>query len=328
MAQHNRGEDREKLLADVAEMYYLEGRTQSEVGRVVGLTRSAVSRILTEARQRGIVEIRVHRPLQYDGLLEEALKSRFNVQGVRVLLWEEEGQYDKLRNLLGKVAAQTLTGLLAPEIVLGIAWGTTISATIDALEVSEPIAMNIVQLVGVLGSSNLIYNAQALVERLARKVGGEGIYLYTPFIVENANMARSLLSTQDIRETIDIGKKADIALLGIGTTDPKFSSLYRGGHISLEMLESLQSVGVVGDVSAHHFTISGEAPDTDFHSRLVGIARDDLLAIPTRLGVAGGIAKAEAILGALRGEYVNILVTDSQTAAKVLELDLMIDRSS
>ncbi len=41
------------------------------------------------------------------------------------------------------------------------------------------------------------------------------------------------------------------------------------------------------------------------------------------VGVAGGEAKAEAILGALRGGYVNVLVTDDATARKVLALDQM-----
>ena len=73
-------------------------------------------------------------------------------------------------------------------------------------------------------------------------------------------------------------------------------------------------------MSGRHFNIFGEEPETDFHERLVGIARDDLLAIPTRLGVAGDIAKAQAVLGALRGGYVNLLVTDSDTAEAVLAL--------
>ncbi len=79
--------------------------------------------------------------------------------------------------------------------------------------------------------------------------------------------------------------------------------------------------GAVGDVSGRHFDINGKEAKCDFHGRLVGIARKDLLAIPTRLGVAGDVAKAQAVLGALRGGYVNMLVTDSDTAAVVMALD-------
>jgi DNA-binding transcriptional regulator LsrR (DeoR family) len=129
-----------------------------------------------------------------------------------------------------------------------------------------------------------------------------------------------LLNTQNVREAITVGKQCDLALLGIGTTRADFCSLYLGGHISLEELNSLQAAGAIGDVCAHHFTAEGYACNLEFHKRLVGIAYEDLLTIPTRLGVAGHVAKAPAILGALRGGYVNLLVTDSQAAALVLEM--------
>lgn len=323
MTKYQRGHDRDELLADVAEMYYVEDLTQAAISRQIGMTRSAVSRMLTEARQKGIVETIVHRPLRFDPELESALIERFNLQEACVLLWQtNQGQYERLRHRLGRVAAQVLRGLLRPEMVLGVAWGTTVSATIDALEVPDPIPMKVVQLVGVLGSSSHAFNAQALVAMLASKVGGEGTYLYSPFIVENADTARSILNNPNVREAIDLGKECDVALLGIGTVvDSEYSSLYQGGHISRGILKNLVDSGAVGDVSGRHFDINGDAANTEFHDRLVAIADNDLLAIPTRLGVAGNVAKANAVLGALRGGYVNMLVTDSNTAEHVLRLD-------
>jgi DNA-binding transcriptional regulator LsrR (DeoR family) len=288
------------------------------------MTRSAVSRLLTEAHQKGIVEIIIHRPLNFDLELENALIERFNLQDASVLLWKEGvGNYDRLRQRLGRAAARTLRQLLKPDMVLGVAWGTTVSTTIEALEVPNPIPMEVVQLVGVLGSSSHAFNAQALVEMLARKVSGEGVYLYSPFIVENADTARSIKSIPDVRKAIETGRRSDVALLGIGTImDEKFSSLFQGGHITREMIGELRAAGAVGDVAALHFDINGNVPEAEFDERLVGIAREDLLAIPVRLAVAGNRAKAEAIRGALRGGYVNQLVTDSTTAEAVLALDL------
>jgi DNA-binding transcriptional regulator LsrR (DeoR family) len=321
MFKHRRGEEREELLADVAEMYYDEGRTQDEIAAAFGMTRSAISRMLSEARQKGIVEIHVRRPLRRDTELETELMRRFGLRGAHVLTWKKSESYEGLRARLGLAAAQVLSDLIAPDMVIGLPWGRTVSATIDALTVREPIAVKVVQLVGVLGSGSHAYNAQALVEQLARKLGGEGVYLYTPFIVESEETVRALLNNQHIRQAIETGRRCSIALLGVGTTDPQYSSLYQGGHISLEQLEALRAAGAVGDVSGHHFDINGHAPEIAFHNYLVGIARDDLLMIPTRLGVAGGQPKVRPILGALRGGFVNMLVTDSGTAAQVLALD-------
>lgn len=321
MSKYRRGHDRDELLADVAEMYYLEDLNQTEISRAIGMTRSAVSRMLTEARQKGIVEISVRRPLRFNSDLENRLKEQFNLLDVSVLDLPAETSYDVLRRRLGRVGAQSLASLLRPEMICGVAWGTTVSATIDALEIPNPIPIKVVQLVGVLGTSSHAFNAQALVETMAREAGGEGVYLYSPFIVENAATARSILSIPDVRDAIAIGRRSDVALLGIGTiTDEDYSSLYQGGHMTRDTLEGLRAVGAVGDVSGHHFDIDGNTPDTAFHDHLVGIAVEDLLAIPVRLAVSGGLEKAPAILGALRGGYSNHLITDDSTAAAVLAL--------
>jgi DNA-binding transcriptional regulator LsrR (DeoR family) len=322
MSKYQRGDERDELLADVAEMYYVEELTQAEISREIDMTRSAVSRMLTEARKKRIVEINVRRPLHFDAGLEAALLERFNLRGAHVLAGPGGDDYDKLRRQLGQMAAGALKDLLRSQMSCGVAWGTTVSATIEALNVPEPLPVQVVQLVGVLQSNSHAFNAQALVEIMARKLGGEGTYLYSPFIVENTATAHSIRNIADVRETLDAGKRCDIALMGIGTVlNPVYSSLYQGGHIPLETLEQLRDGGAVGDVGGVHIDVNGDVAGGDFNDRLVGIAGPDLLAIPTRLAVAGGVDKAEAILGALRGGYVNLLVTDSKTAEAVLDID-------
>lgn len=321
MNRYTRGEDREALLANIAEMYFVKECSQADIARDVGVTRSAVSRMLKEAREKGIVDIQIRRPLRFDEALGRTLMQRFALQNAHVLDWDKENNYEELRARLGKAASQVLAAMVAPHLILGVAWGNTVSATIAALEVKDPVPVRVVQLVGVLGSSGHAFNAQNLVQNLASKLGGEGVYMYTPFIVDSEDTARSLRNSENIRAAIEAGKHCDVALLGIGTTDPYHCTMYQGGHISRGTLEGLRRAGAVGDVSAHFFGIDGRTTETDFHNRLIGIALEDLLAIPTRVGVAGGRAKAKAILGALRGHRINLLITDSSTAALVLELE-------
>lgn len=319
MTKYRRGPDREEFLADVAEMYYQNELTQAQISREIGLTRSAVSRMLSEAREKGIVEIIVHRPLRFEEELEAALLERFDLAGARVLLWQQRpGQYGRLRRRLGRVAAGLLQGLLNAEMVLGVAWGTTVNATIEALPVDESLSLEVVQLVGVLGSESHAFNAQALVSDLARKFNGRATYLYSPFIVENAATARSIRSIPAVNEALAMGRRSDIALLGIGTTEPKHCTLLQSGHITRSTLDDLVQAGAVGDVCALFYDHDGRQIESSFHDQLVGITCEDLKEIPIRLGVAGHTDKADAILGALHGGFVNMLVTDSETAQKVL----------
>jgi DNA-binding transcriptional regulator LsrR (DeoR family) len=312
-------QDRASLLADVAEMYFLEEKNQAEIAKTIGVTRSMISRMLTEARESGIVEIRIQRPLQSDPELENALKEKFGLRDVFVVITSHRSG-ERLTRTLGNAGAKMLARFLAPQRILGLAWGTSISATVDAFETKELMPVKVVQLVGAMGAHNLEYDGHDLVARIAEKLGGEAYYLNAPYLAQNAEMAKSLLETKSIREAISVGKKTDVALLGIGTTSPEYSSFYLAGYVTRRELDDLRRAGAIGDVCGLHFDINGQPACDDFCERLVSIRRHDLLSIPVRLGVAGGEGKAEAILGALRSKYVNVLVIDSTTARKVLEL--------
>ena len=312
-------QNRASVLADVAEMYYLEEKNQAEIAKTVGVTRSMVSRMLTEARESGIVEIRIQRPLQSDSELESALKEKFGMRDVFVVV-TSYGSGERLTRTLGNAGAKVLARYIAPQQTLGLAWGTSISATVDAFETTEPMPVKVVQLVGAMGARNMEYDGHDLVSRIAEKLGGEAYYLNAPYLCQSAEMANSLLETKSVRETINVGKKTDVALLGIGTTAPEYSSFYLAGYVTRRELDDLRKSGAIGDVCGLHFDINGEPACNEFCERLVSIRQPDLLSIPIRLGVAGGEGKAEAILGALRSKYVNVLVIDSLTARKVLAL--------
>jgi DNA-binding transcriptional regulator LsrR (DeoR family) len=313
--------DREETLAFVAEKYYLEDHKQTEIAEMVGLTRSAISRMLTEAREKGIVEIIVHYPFRNNSTLEDEFTTRFGLKHITVLDFNKQPNYDDLRKQLGKAGARLLSKLTKPGSQIGVAWGTTVQATIEAFDTNPVPDTKVVQMVGVLGSTRHSYSAQTLVERLAHKLNGEGYYLYSPFIVENAQTAASLLEDPSVEQAIAISRDCDVALMGIGTTKPELCSLFRGGHITLEELDTIRSASAVGDVCAIYYEIDGSVAKVDFNKRRIGTSYQDLMDIETRLAVAGNPDKSEAVLGAIRGGFINALVTDKATAQRVLDLD-------
>jgi DNA-binding transcriptional regulator LsrR (DeoR family) len=276
--------------------------------------------MLTEARQKGIVEIHVHHPLRFDNNLEKELISRFPLKNARVLIGQSKNSIEKRNQHLGRAASTLFDSLFTSNQIIGVAWGTTVSAAIDAYKGNNLLNTSVVQLVGILGSTHHRYSGQALVERLARKIKGLGVYLYTPFIVENKETAEVLLRDQSLNTAISLGKKCDIAILGIGSTEPDHCSLLKGGHINQTDFDSLLEADAVGDVGGHYFDIKGDLVDVDFQHRLMSITWEDLKNIPTRLGIAGHPMKAEAIIGAINGGSINLLVTDRPTAQKMLEL--------
>jgi len=312
---------REDLLAFAGELYYLEGLNQSEIARIIGVTRSMVSRMLSEARAKGLVEIYVHRPVSRDVEMENALLEKFGLQEAYVLL--QLSHHDpRFLNRLGALAANALSEILKPGNLMGVVWGTSVSASIDALQCIEDMrdrGVNVVQLVGALGSRTKAYNGYELVRRSSKFLGGEGYFLSAPFFLNSLETVRALMENKSISETLHIARRCDVALLGVGSPQPDYASFFLAGDMTMEELDDLIGDGAIGGICGLHFDVDGNLVGKDFSKRSVTIGVDDLMNIPVRIGVAGGTAKVMPILGALRGNYITHLVTDTITAKQVLE---------
>ncbi len=318
MSEYQPPPDRETLLADVAEMYYLKGKRQAEIAKLIGLTSSMVSRLLTEARQRNLVEIRIRRSLQFDYALENALRERFNLHAVNVVTVRNyESQFLKY---LGAAGAQIFKKYLSPNSIIGIAWGTTLSALVDEFDINNPFPVKLVELVGAMGARSSEYEGHGIITKLAQKMGAEQYFLNAPFLCASAETARALMKDAIVKQPLTLAREAQIALMGAGSLRIPSATVYRFGYMSKDLIEELKQAGAVGNVCGLYYDLDGQDVCTEFCERLVTISEADLFSIPIRIGVVGGPDKAEPILGALRGEYFNVLVTDSITAERVLEI--------
>ena len=316
MVKSNLNQDRQALLADVAEMYFFEGKNQAEIAKTIGVTRSNISRMLTEARNAGIIQIHINRPLNEDPSLAQQLVKRFALIGARVIVVEQPSH---MLNLLGAAAAKELIFRLKPGWFVGTSWGTAVSAAVEEIKLSTPIPnLKVVQLLGALGARIEQYDAHAIVRRLAEKLNAEGIYINAPFLVNDDKVATSLLENNSIQESLSFAKRADIALLGVGSSDLTHCSYYLADYVSREEILEIQETGAIGDVCGRFYNIDGNNAANEFQKRLIGIPLENLMKIPLRIGVAGGPAKIDPIIGALRGRLINVLVSDVQTISEVI----------
>lgn len=311
-----RDRERASLLADVAEMYFLDGLIQDEIGKRVGVTRSMVSRMLAEARRQGIVEIIVHRPVMADHDLTSELIKRFGLKDAFVVA-DTCSDHQRLLRMLGHAGVVILERYLRPSMTVGIVWGTATNAVVDALPSRDLSPINVVQLAGAVDAQAGPYDGHALVTRLAQKLNGRPFYLNAPLVVDNPETVAALNAAPSVNEAIVMGRKCDIAVLGIGGTDPAYCSYCLTGNITPAQLARYVEAGAVGVVYANYYASDGTPVQTDLCGRIVGLDLDSLLRIPIRIGIAGDDYKAAAIEGALRGGYVNVLVTDSRVASRI-----------
>jgi DNA-binding transcriptional regulator LsrR (DeoR family) len=312
--------ERIDFLAQVASMYYEDNLTQEQIAKEIGGSRSTVSRLLNEARESGVVEITIHHPWKTDPALERALVEVHGLQQAVVLTGGGRNQSEILRGL-GILASRCVHPLLIDGSILGISWGTAVHSTVQALRPAVQIPLTVVQMIGAVGMGDPLIDGPDLARLLANTYGGEYRYLHAPLIVESQQVREAFHQELTIQETLELARKADIALVGIGSLDPLESSLRRAGYLDEADLANLSSLGAVGDICARHYDSSGQVLEVESNRRIVGIELDELRNIDRVIAVAGGVSKAEAIRGALRGGYVNVLVTDDLAAQKVLELD-------
>jgi deoxyribonucleoside regulator len=312
--------ERTDLLAQVASLYYEDGLTQAEIARQVDASRSTISRLLHEAREAGIVEITIHYPWKTDPKLENHLEERFQLRKALVLSVRGRVYSEVLRGL-GVLAARYIDRALTPDSTLGISWGTAVHSTAQALRPKRRLPITVVQMIGAVGIGDPFIDGPDLARLMADIYKGEYRYLHAPLIVENEQVREGLLQEPRIQETLGLARKVDIALVGIGSLVPEVSSLLRAGYLDQEALTELRAQGAVGDICGRHYDVHGHVMDIELNRRIVGIELKDFQGIKQVIGVAGGEAKSEAILGALRGGHINVLVTDDGAAGKVLTLE-------
>jgi DNA-binding transcriptional regulator LsrR (DeoR family) len=307
----------DEQLAELARLYYEEGLTQSQIGRQLGVSHSTVSRLLRDVRARGIVEIRINYPLPRSREMEETLVARYALRGARVLV-SDGLSYPEVLRRTGMLAARALSALLTNRTVLGISWGTGVAATVDAMPQHDLPSATVVQMIGGIGSTTPAIDGIELARRLGEKLGCRHHYLPAPLMVPAAQVHEGLIREPGIAAVLELARRADLALVGIGAVEPDQSSLVRGGFLSPQQAEEITRLGAAGDICGQAYYLDGRPCPPPLGRRVVGISLDDLRRIPCIIGVAGGQAKARAVVGALSGRYVNYLITDSRAAEVAL----------
>ncbi len=312
---------RDDLLATVASLYYIMNQSQGEIAARLDISSSKVSRLIKEAREKGIVEIQIRMPVPRDLELEQELLRRFGLKDAYVLQTSSDHTDDTLLRAIGQLAAGYVERVLERVPVgssIGVAWGTGVHATVSALPDNYTQNIDVVQLLGGVGA--LAVDSPDLARMVAQKLGGRHYDLHAPVLVEQPAARDMFMAEPAVREGIQRAKSVKLAITGVGTVQHEASSFLRVGLLSRADLSYLRGQGVVGEICGRFFDVEGRCDGFEINRRIISLELDELRAVPQSLAVARGPLKAEAILGVLHGQFVKVLATDDITARAVLSL--------
>ncbi|MBM3712326.1 MAG: sugar-binding transcriptional regulator [Actinobacteria bacterium] len=307
-----------KLMVKVAKLYFNNKLPQLEIARKLKISKYQVTRLLKMAEKMRIVKIIISDPTLNVTSLEERLEEGFNLK--RAIVVENKGlSVDEIRSKIGVEAARYLLEIIKDDDIIGISWGGTVNEVVNNLPSEINRKVKIIQIIGASHQLSIKLSAHDLAKRFGAKFNVEPLLLFAPAVVINKKTRDLFLEDVSIKKVFDYFNKINLAIFGVGTlrSEPFLESEY----LSKDDIESLKESKTVGDVIGNHYDIDGNPSDTTLKSRTIAISLEQLKEIPYTIAVAGGEEKAEAILGALRGKYINILVTDSKAAEKILQID-------
>lgn len=310
--------DELRLIAKVARMYYVQGIRQREITDRLQIHQSTVSRLLKRARESNLVRFSVTTPAGIFSELEDQLATVFSLKDAVVIDGSTEDE--TLARELGSAAAYYLESTLKPGTNIGISsWSRSLFAMVEALHPGAYCSGGkVIQILGGIANSGVQQEAAMyLAQRLAASIGATAVLLQSPAVVTNAEARRILLREPSVREVVESFKSLDVALVGIGSMEPSRLLASSGNVFSLAERDELTRLGAVGDICFRHFDANGVPVKSSLMNRVIGIEPAELRNSRV-IGIAGGKKKLEAILAALRGGWIDVMITDRRTADSLL----------
>jgi len=304
------------VLGKVARLYYEHGLTHAEIADLQGLSRVKVTRLLAEARRLGVVEIRVHSDDRPFVDLEADLVDRFGLQSAWIC---PAFGLDADRSLasLGLVGAECLTAVLSGVRTVAVGLSMAVAASVAQLRDAPATDLEVIPVAGSRGGLSNLSNPHELALGLASAFGGRTYHLPAPLLASTPEAAAMMRQDEAVRSTVERAAHAEALVLGIGGMTQASPALRTA--VTDQEFAALREQGAVGDVSARFFDADGEPGPGRVDERVVGLDLAAMRGIPTRIGIAGGPDKREALHAALTSGLVDVVVTDVESARAALE---------
>ncbi len=310
-------EENLELITRIAWLHYMEGLTQRDIAQSLHISQPKVARLLDKAHKRGIVRVTVESPLANCLQLEYRMREAFSLSDALVI---PAGGKQDLFTSLGRAGAWYLERVLKDADLVGIAWGRTLKQVANSLKNVRVRGIKVVTLVGGCTASASL-NPYTIGEKLASIFEGECYYLYAPAVVESEEIRDFYLNERMNRTTLELAHRAAWSLVGVGPVDVHHSVYALTGFLGREELADLREKGAVGDIAGQFYDSEGKVLDIPLHRRTVAVPLSEIRSMRNVMALAGGMEKVEAILGALRGGFIKILITDEETAKAVLSYE-------
>lgn len=295
------------LATKAAWYYYMEDNTQAQIAEVMGVSRAKVIRLLEEARAQGIVQFSFRKNDSQRVSAEQLLIDRFGLKDAFVVPTPLDSS--AINQSIAQGAAHYVSDHLREGGYLNIGYGDTVSRMLGVLAKNREESLNVVSLTG---------GVSYYLPTVGTTAYSMHLFLTpSPLVVSSRQVRDALLDEKSLQDVSTMTEYADMSVVGIGAA-VEGATVLRNGILNEGELTVLKMQGAVGDVLNHFMDKDGNLIQTEIEDRVISTDLDKLRQLKNVVGVAGGKDKVTAIKAVLNGGYLNVLITDSDTAAELL----------
>lgn len=307
------------LITIIAKQYYYEGKTQDEISQVHNLSRTKIGRMLRQARDLGLVTIRINlSPVEFFNL-EQELKDRFGIR--RALIAVDHQVEDLQRASVAQLVSDYLTEILSDGVTIAVGMGRNLGAVTEQVGTQKPSNCIFVSSIGGSLRAGEGLNSDHIARRFAAAFNGRSETLYAPAYVRDQHLRALLLEDETVKQTLNKARRADVALIGIGDLSESSYLVKMGWYTAAEIARARMN-GTVADLSGYDFLdIDGQPSAPELQHRVIGLSHEDFRRIPNVIAVASEQNKVLSLLGSLRSGIINTLATSASNARAIIEID-------
>jgi len=311
----------DELLYDVAYAYYIKGKLQKEIAEEYGVSRVQIGKYLKRAQERGIVKISVDKPnvdIKNLNTYQKFFSENFGLK--KLVLSPGANTKERLLSNLCRTASKYIANNFdSREMKVGIGWGETLFNLVNYFEGINRSNWLITPLSG--GTSKLsdkFFNVNYIIQVLSGALKAKPIPMYFSFILKGRKIAEEIKKTNEYLELQRLWDNLDIIISSVGYSLSR-SPLFRQNVLDGSYSDKLEELKVVGDILTHYYDINGKMFNFDFKERWVNLSLEQYLKTPNKIVVAGGHHKVDSIIGLIKGNFCDCLITDEKTIKFVYE---------
>ena len=305
-----------ELILRAARLYYEGHYSQDQVASKLNTSRSNISRMLSDAKRFGFVEIKIISPTHKHEALSAQLSGLLKIKDVQVIATESN---NLMLNTIGRAAASALLKDLRNNQTIAISWGRGLEATVVNTHSETLSSLKVTQIMGSLSSVNTSVSAEEVGRNLAKNLNAQFFPFLSPVVVSSSKVRHSLLAEESIAKSLQLARGAHVALVGIGSIGSSSSEMVFSEFKLAKSEREALAREYAGDIAARFYKLDGTPLSAKLDSRVIGLTLDEIRNIPRVIGVASGAEKVSGVVGAARAGLIDTLIVDLACANSIVK---------